>query len=870
MIAPYRETLDPNEREHSGSITDKESPQVQRLRAAIARVAELLPISGPITSYAFLNPLQALEDRPFSEGIERGAELYDCQPWLPEESYRALMADGRIDAEDLGTVLYESLRDDGSVPVGSLCTRFELRAAMLKYPLPFGSPAEVRWYIDDSQSFSRFRADAPSEARRQLLEDTRQWLMTEVAGAAAKGSSDDPYTKLLAELAAQLNVAKLGYWTKSDSEMEAIYLRSLWRICESKIGQLDLPLAADQPPLRLRDLLLESTGEDSDLLVHDVMIRYCAAFADQGLASWSLPGRAHGFFRAFCDLHGTPGGPPEPCRQGLAAEIERLRGWHAQPIESIRESLCTLGYAEDQWPEVIQATLLSLRGWAGLIWNMESRPDRFARPAAPGTLLEYLAVYLILERLALKYLAQRTPSRVRQLNRLREELLQARCAAAPPRDRTIDAFIIFQLAQVLRWSPTRLARLTAEDWKTLIEETDAFGGLQRRRLMHAAYERHFECQTLNALTAYGQRATTRPPAPTFQAVFCIDAREESFRRHFEEVCRGVETFGMAGFFGVPMYYRGLADAHFTPLCPIVVKPKHWVTEEVLYPLGNAHRRRSTLRRAVATATRQLHLGSQSIARGALLTAGLGTLASVPLIASVLFPRATGRFRNLADRLTQPPSLTRLRLHRKEKQPGPENGHLGFTIEEMADLAERALREIGLTYDFARLVVFVGHHSSSLNNPHNSVYDCGACTGKPGGPNARALAAMLNDTYVRAILARRGLEIPRDTLFLGAMHNTCDDTVVFFDLPNLPISHTDDFEDFKRSLAIACQRNAHERCRRFYSAPLNMSFSAAHRHVEVRSLHLAQRGPSLATPRTPSVSSAAGSARAGCFSIDDRS
>ncbi len=161
---------------------------------------------------------------------------------------------------------------------------------------------------------------------------------------------------------------------------------------------------------------------------------------------------------------------------------------------------------------------------------------------------------------------------------------------------------------------------------------------------------------------------------------------------------------------------------------------------------------------------------------------------------------------------------------------------------MATLAERTLRDIGLTYGFSRLVLFVGHGSSSVNNPHKSVYDCGACTGNPGGPNARALAEMLNDLRVRNILARRGLEIPHSSWFLGALHDTTKDDVTFFDLELLPESHVSDFEDARRALDEACLRNAHERCRRFDSAPLNLSFGAAHAHVEARSHDLAQARP----------------------------
>ena len=66
----------------------------------------------------------------------------------------------------------------------------------------------------------------------------------------------------------------------------------------------------------------------------------------------------------------------------------------------------------------------------------------------------------------------------------------------------------------------------------------------------------------------------RPEAPLFQVVTCIDDREESFRRHLEEVEPRVETFGAAGFFSVAMYYRGAGDAYYTPLCPVVVQPQH--------------------------------------------------------------------------------------------------------------------------------------------------------------------------------------------------------------------------------------------------------------------------------------------------------
>jgi uncharacterized protein YbcC (UPF0753/DUF2309 family) len=227
-----------------------------------------------------------------------------------------------------------------------------------------------------------------------------------------------------------------------------------------------------------------------------------------------------------------------------------------------------------------------------------------------------------------------------------------------------------------------------------------------------------------------------------------------------------------------------------------------------------------------------------------LAAGLGALASVPLVARVLFPRLTAQIRKLAGRLVQPPPMTRLQLERHGHEKGPEDGKLGYTVPEMANIGERLLRDIGLTGNFAPIVVFIGHGSNSLNNPHVSAYNCGACGGGMGGPNARALAQMLNDSRVRIILANRGLEIPPGTVFVGAYHNTCTDAVTFYDLDRMPKGRQKQFDDTLRVIEEASDRNALERCRRFASAPLDLSFTAARRHVEGRSEDLAQTRPEL--------------------------
>jgi len=98
--------------------------------------------------------------------------------------------------------------------------------------------------------------------------------------------------------------------------------------------------------------------------------------------------------------------------------------------------------------------------------------------------------------------------------------------------------------------------------------------------------------------------------------------------------------------------------------------------------------------------------------------------------------------------------------------------------------------------------------------------------------------------VRAILAERGLVLPEDTWFLGAEHNTCDESIAWYDLDLLPEARRPDLERLRADLAQAGLGSAHERCRRFASAPPKLTPAQALRHVVTRSLDFSQARPEL--------------------------
>jgi uncharacterized protein len=373
----------------------------------------------------------------------------------------------------------------------------------------------------------------------------------------------------------------------------------------------------------------------------------------------------------------------------------------------------------------------------------------------------------------------------------------------------------------------------------VLREIETFSAIERRRVFHLAYEQHLCVRILDAVALHANHSRVTPDVPRFQAIFCIDEREESIRRHLEELAPDVETFGTAGYFSIPMYYRGVSDAHFVPLCPAVIVPSHYVVERVVGQQSVVHERRAKTRRAIGMAAHNFQSGSRSLGSGALLSSAVGVLASVPLVARTLFPRVYARIAGSFGRWIFREPDTELQLERTEPEPGPENGHFGFSLDEMTAIAEKVLREIGLTSRFSNLVLIIGHGSSSMNNPHESAYDCGACGGSRGGPNARALAQILNDPRVRSRVASRGFQIPATTIFVGALRNTSSDNIHFFDADRVPGSHQQEFEQVRAIFDRALEQNAHERCRRFESAPLTISFAAAREHVEGRSVDLAQ-------------------------------
>ena len=331
---------------------------------------------------------------------------------------------------------------------------------------------------------------------------------------------------------------------------------------------------------RHRDLLLAVCGVDADRLVNDMFVR----FARRSWIKVSRTGRCQDARKDFFILSLSCIEPPPAeataWQQALSRELADVHDRQLSPLQSVRESLDQLGVPKDEWEIFLASTFLVLRGWAGMTQQVEERRDRVVRPIPKGSLIDFLAIRLLLDRVVVAHTAKERsalPDRC-EPSATRSPANWRRTKAPTWNSTALSAF--FKSAQFLGWSPEMLSRLDVAQWNRLVNEIEAFSSVARRRVFHLAYEHRFYTQTLDALAIHNGEPIEEPKAPQFQAMFCIDEREESLRRHVEEVAPNAVTFSIAGFYFVDMYYKGLEDAHFTPLCPPVMRPGHWVVETV--------------------------------------------------------------------------------------------------------------------------------------------------------------------------------------------------------------------------------------------------------------------------------------------------
>ncbi len=643
------------------------------------------------------------------------------------------------------------------------------------------------------------------------------------------------------------------------------------------------------------DFLERITGADITKNVNDYMIGVCSAFLDEGLASWHMPSRATGFYDAWRNL----------VRGDQSFDFDGITDWRGavgqlplNATDSVINQLVQLGVDQSGWSDYCGRSLAHLRGWAGMIFWRQENAGYARQQAQPIDLMQYLAARLFYQNLLVtktamanwnlqpgmeslrahfsthleEYfvrrelfagnlgddLANRARALVQQSGRGRDLSQRWRALADlvwserrrgdNTRAAADNGWRLYRLAQHLGVSASVMRGMEAVQCTRLIETLNEFSGTDHGPAWLLAFEKNYRDEICNALAlnrGRGRWLSRKDNRPKSQIVFCIDEREESIHRHYEELDPGHETFGAAGFFGVAMEYRGLDEHNHTPLCPAPVTPQHRILEVARPKEQGGPLEKHTRRAKWAEVFHDTYweMKRNPVSSYFLIDVS-GFLMSIPLLGRMFFPLKYFSAMESLGKAVVPDVSTQLAVDFDENK-GPDGFvNFGFTHTEQADRVMGLLQNIGLLEDFAPIVVICAHGSSSENNPYINAYDCGACGGKGGEPNSRAVAVMANNPAVRSILAERGIHIPDDTWFVGGFHNTATEIVTLTDEVDVPDALRPAYQVVKRDIAEAVRRSARERCRRFASAPKDQDLDTSLHHTMERASDFSQIRPEL--------------------------
>lgn len=685
------------------------------------------------------------------DGTLTSAEQLDEQEWSLMPNARKL--DRTYDIDDL-----VSLASRVIVPIGPIAS-FAARSPWAG--LEEQSFEEVAQYLEDIRHVDIYPSasllkDAKNrgEINPDLLEQgLQEWL-------------DSQSLKLPRDVAerfcrAALQLDDLPAELLADTELKALH---------KQLSSLTLPVMKSHPVQTLSFRFQQQSGlrVEDDLNFH--VIKWCKLYLDESHTAWSLPHRKEGFYRTWRRLI-----QHDPMLN--RAQRQTLKNCPEDATDALEGVLSSLGVRSSQVQGYLEAHLLSLPGWAGaLLWRSEqSLQER-------SLLLEYLAVRLFMEYAFIKpYLP------------------------LPEQPRHKQALLTRLIAAWAHWGnmPTEAwSQLSTSQQEEHLKLAYRFDSVLCRRLWLEAWEQTYEEQLRRMITSKGSPSKTEKPLLT-QLAFCIDTRSEPFR-HAIEQAGPFETFGVAGFFGLPIATCELGSTYSHASLPVILKPQHKITESASRSDFETYQQRRHVADSVGSTFRMM---KQNMLTSLLLPEVSGPWLSLKMLARSFFPHRAGRtLGHLKHALLQKPP-TDLSLDYVYTESGLP---VGFSEVEKVHYVRQALNMMGLTKNFAPLVVICGHGSHSTNNPYAAALECGACGGASGSFNARVLATLCNDHAVRDALADEGISIPKDTAFAAAEHITTLNELRFVYVPELSEAAQEAFHHIKDVLPkVSEQVNAEQ-------------------------------------------------------------
>ncbi len=494
-------------------------------------------------------------------------------------------------------------------------------------------------------------------------------------------------------------------------------------------------------------------GIDLERFSTNWISQWAAAYFDEGQAIWTQPHESNLF--SCWKNEAAIDKTPELAFLELEGVRNEIKSLSDDPVEAVSHALKTINIPENGLDLYLHRLLYLLPGWAGYAARLDWDAKLYGKKSR--VLIELLAVLVSWEYVVLKCFQSK------KLNTIWEK------AKKQYQNPALDSAISEHLHIMV--------------------------------LLQKAFEKSWQRKVINEFNEEGldQKQNEAKQRSDVQAVFCIDVRSEVFRRHFESTHAGVETMGFAGFFAFPIEFTPIGYKTNLSQCPVLLTPQHRVSETA--PDIETVSKNRGLNQSIKNAWYSFKMGAISC----FSFVGPIGLAYLPKLLTDGFG------------LTRPVKMPEEQSLSKEvirlKKPNTSD----IPLESKVQTAFGALQAMSLKEGFARLIMIVGHASTTANNPHATGLDCGACAGRSGEVNARVATDVLNDPEVRAELQKEGIQIPQDTFFLSCKHDTTTDEISFFNADQIPESHHSDFSELQKLTMEAAKRARAERSYRMDDA-----------------------------------------------------
>ncbi|MCY1005638.1 Na-translocating system protein MpsB [Nannocystis pusilla] len=153
-----------------------------RVRAALEHASHYLPAQAPLEVFVHHNTLHAFQHLPFHAAIREAQSKLRVRGYLTKETYRDLLARGRIRDDDLDAVLADEQFSAEPIAPG-FPSRDVAAGLVIRHGVGAETIAHLRWNLVEKDAANRFDGDIRQGPRDAIVRSTRAWLEQEVAAA---------------------------------------------------------------------------------------------------------------------------------------------------------------------------------------------------------------------------------------------------------------------------------------------------------------------------------------------------------------------------------------------------------------------------------------------------------------------------------------------------------------------------------------------------------------------------------------------------------------------------------------------------------------------------------------------------------------